>query len=363
MNLFKITNKKEWDNLNKLIESTWDEENKDIITSIWPNHINASNSRGIGKVERSLFIMFSNMKSFVQNIKLVSKEILELIKHLSSADEENRSILDEEKNMLDKMRYEVENQVEHISQANLLADEMSTSLIETDTFVQTMSKSAELAFTTAAEGQDSIQNSMTQMHCIKEGANSLEEVIQSLKKQSVEIGNMNALITQISEQTNLLALNAAIEAARAGEHGRGFAVVADEIRKLASQTQDSAHNIQFLTQNIQSEITVASELIKDEHEKVDIGIVSFEESEKAFDMIGEYINEVVMNILEVMNSVGKTQISSKSVVEKLEEVGESMHVAVDYTDGMLNAISNQVQISKESNGFIEQLRNMSGSLE
>jgi methyl-accepting chemotaxis protein len=358
----KSINNKHYNNLNKIIENAWDEESKDIIINLNPNITENSNLRGLQKVERSLFLMLSNIKEAIQSKKAFGKEILEIIKNLFNYEEENRDLLNQKRNLLNKMCDEVENQSNYMGEVNHLVDEMTTSVEETDAFIQTMSKSAELAFTTAAEGQDSIQNSMTQMHCIKEGANSLETVIQSLKKQSVEIGNMNALITQISEQTNLLALNAAIEAARAGEHGRGFAVVADEIRKLASQTQESAQNIQFLTQNIQNEIIVASDLIKDEHEKVDIGIVSFEESEKAFDMIGEYINEVVMNILEVMSSVSKNQVSSKNVVEKLEKVGDSIRVAVDCTQKMMDTDSQQIQLSQETTQLIEHLRDIGDSL-
>lgn len=47
--------------------------------------------------------------------------------------------------------------------------------------------------------------------------NTIKQSVESLTKQTQEIGKILALIRDIAEQTNLLALNAAIEAARAGE--------------------------------------------------------------------------------------------------------------------------------------------------
>lgn len=52
----------------------------------------------------------------------------------------------------------------------------------------------------------------------------------------------------------MLGLNVAIEAARAGEHGRGFGVVADEIRKLSTQSKETADNIRNLLDAIQEAV-------------------------------------------------------------------------------------------------------------
>jgi methyl-accepting chemotaxis protein len=61
-------------------------------------------------------------------------------------------------------------------------------------------------------------------------------------------------IREIAETTNLIALNATIEAARAGNEGRGFAVVAEEIRRLASQTDETARDASALASEIGTEV-------------------------------------------------------------------------------------------------------------
>ena len=80
---------------------------------------------------------------------------------------------------------------------------------------------------------------------------TIKQSVESLTKQTQEIGKILALIRDIAEQTNLLALNAAIEAARAGEQGRSFAVVAQEVGDLAIRSQQATEEIEQALKRIQ----------------------------------------------------------------------------------------------------------------
>jgi methyl-accepting chemotaxis protein len=57
------------------------------------------------------------------------------------------------------------------------------------------------------------------------------------------LGHMSETIRGLARQTEILAINAAIEAAHAGDSGRGFAVLAGEVRRLATQSNDTAVRI------------------------------------------------------------------------------------------------------------------------
>jgi methyl-accepting chemotaxis protein len=87
-----------------------------------------------------------------------------------------------------------------------------------------------------------------------------EQRMNELHAEAGSINKVSILIKELAEQSNLLALNASIEAARAGEHGRGFAVVAGEVKKLASQTKQSADEITTLTRTIVDAIAQTTSL-------------------------------------------------------------------------------------------------------
>ena len=88
-------------------------------------------------------------------------------------------------------------------------------------------------------------------------SSTLNNVIHSADESSAKIQEINTVIdviTNISNHSNLLGLNAAIEAARAGELGRGFSVVAEEMRKLASNSKESARTVNSILREMKNSI-------------------------------------------------------------------------------------------------------------
>ncbi|WP_165313489.1 methyl-accepting chemotaxis protein [Vibrio ziniensis] len=137
-------------------------------------------------------------------------------------------------------------------------------------------------------------------------------VVNGLKEQSEQIGQVIEVIEGISEQTNLLALNAAIEAARAGESGRGFAVVADEVRMLAARTQQSTKEIQIIIEELQSKSGVAND-------SMNMSLKMIETNQALGDQVREYLSNISKAISELSGI--NTQVAAASE--------EQNHVTVD----------------------------------
>ena len=147
--------------------------------------------------------------------------------------------------------------------------------------------------------------------------NETSSVVEHLNKECEQIGNVIAVIQNISEQTNLLALNAAIEAARAGEMGRGFAVVADEVRVLATRTQDSTETIQRIIEQLQNKSANAQQNMQRCLVMIDETAVSVLKSRDQLSSMNEAMDELSQSNTEVVTAISE---QSRTMVEISENI-------------------------------------------
>jgi heme-based aerotactic transducer len=113
----------------------------------------------------------------------------------------------------------------------------------------------------SSQGMKQIEEQLMRLQEIHAGVENIGERNQSLRTAADRIGDIAAMVREVSETTNLLALNAAIQAAQAGEHGQGFAVVANEVKKLASQTGKMAEEVSEMIHAIRHEIRAVSDAL------------------------------------------------------------------------------------------------------
>lgn len=306
-----------------------------------------------------LSLQFNNM---VQNIKLIiqsvsetaeqvaasSQQLLASSEQTASSTNEISLSIQEIANGIEVQEKVTKESVESITRiTNEIRDIANTSSIVSNESVTMLNN--------AKNGEDHIENIVSQMNTLKQTVVQSSSNIQTLGEKSKEIGDFVKVITDISVQTNLLALNAAIEAARAGESGKGFAVVADEVRKLAEQSENSAKRITNIVSQIQIETQNAIASINNGTLEVEQGIKVVESAGVAFKNILQSASEVSDKIVQVSNSVEKLSLESNQVAELVSELSS---VAQESSSNTTNIAAS----SQQQNASMEEVQASAVSL-
>lgn len=201
---------------------------------------------------------------------------------------------------------------------------------------------------------------------INENSEYAYDRMQELTEKASEIQDIAEMITGISEQTTMLSLNASIEASRAGENGRGFLIVADEIRKLATQSQDSATGIARILADLEEKASQTSEAVitlKDTNVQQTILINStksvFEDlNEKMYEfthdvgLVTQRISEIVTSNNKVIDSITQISALSEEATANVEEVNSMTDLNNDKTAQAHNLVN---ELANAANGFSKYL--------
>ena len=204
------------------------------------------------------------------------------------------------------------------------------------------------ALTYVDETLNTISNLSSEIAQTSDIENQMAGKIEQLSRDAEQVKSVLVVINDIADQTNLLALNAAIEAARAGEHGRGFAVVADEVRKLAERTQKS------LTE-INATINVIVQAINESSEQMSIN------SRQISELTGVANN--AQNTIRDMSGIMRSAIGlSDKTIEDYIKTGKDIDDIVKSMEGISQISSQSARSVEEIASAAEHLNKMTDTL-
>ena len=252
-------------------------------------------------IERDYAGQFTIIKTSINNIMF---EFNDIMSKINSASEE----VTDGANQLSESGLHLAN---HSTEQMQIVEEFTETL--TDIYEQIKKNSIDsvrvndisaISLENANKGSSGMESMLGSMSQIKQSSQNISEIVKTIE--------------DIAFQTNLLALNAAVEAARAGERGRGFGVVADQVRILSGRCSDA--------------VKITTSLVSESVRRVDEGISNAESAAASLRKIVENISDV--NVL--MNKI--TQASAE---QELSVKGLTANIAFIYEAAMKNSATSQ----------------------
>lgn len=244
------------------------------------------------------------------------------------------------------------NQAQEIVAASAAISDMAKSIEEVSDNATETTEMAQESVAIAKNGGDTVRNTIRAMDNIREQIQETSKRIKRLGESSQEIGDIVALINDISDQTNILALNAAIQATMAGEAGRGFAVVSDEVQRLAERSGNAAKQIEALVKTIQNDTNQAVISMESSTAEVVNGARLAQDAGVALERIEKVSNDVaglIKNISETARQQAASAVNVSKTMNVIQDITTNTAAGTEKTAG---SIGDLAELAKELKGSV-----------
>lgn len=251
-----------------------------------------------------------------------------------------------------------------VSQAESVQDSAS-NVSEIGIDIETISDNVATLNTNTDDMQKFCQNAMKaleellkQNNGVVESMGKIDEQIRNTNQSVINISDSSKLISGIAGQTNLLALNASIEAARAGEAGRGFAVVAEEIGDLASQSAQTAREINDIILELTAESEKSIEIIEMMNEELATQSKHIDETKSDMERMQEGVASVSQNASEISERVSNLEAAKNNltgIIDDLSAISQENAASTQETNASMEELNATFEIISRSSDDLKDL--------
>lgn len=325
--------------------------------------LNIKNKDEIGKLNQSFNTMVKSVNQLISSVKASTNVVFNSSQVLDTIVDENTASINEVAASVEEIARSSSEQAKETEEGVIRVRNLSEKIeLVTELTVKTDKIAADAAGI-GGKGLEAIKMLSVKSEENSKAAEKASAIILEVDKTSVEIGAITEAISQISEQTNLLSLNAAIEAARAGEQGKGFAVVAEEVRKLASQSAESAAKVKELISGIQDRSQAAVKameegktIAKDQSKAVIQAKDIFVEILKAIDKVAEDMKSIKGFSLQMEKEKNEIVEILETLSASTEENSAATQEVSATTEQQLASIDQIVSHTQDLKSLAEKLR-------